>query len=97
MSESATSGSPHCSGDSLLLQQYRGCAVRAFIGDIWPLRPEDDRIDHPPVVPMGRYGAQEETLPGFAGTAFLVSNVRHDVAIAGTINLLQGPPVLPRN
>ena len=35
-------------------------------------RPQDDRIDPygPPVVPMVRYGAQEETLPGFAGTAF---------------------------
>jgi hypothetical protein len=28
---------------------------------------------------------------------FLVSNVRHNVAIAGTIKLLQGPPVLPLN
>ena len=35
-------------------------------------RPEDDRVDPygPPVVPVIRYGAQEETLPGFAGTAF---------------------------
>jgi hypothetical protein len=35
-------------------------------------RPQDDRIDPygPPAVPVLRYGAQEETLPGFAGTAF---------------------------
>ena len=35
-------------------------------------RPQDDRIDPygPPVVPVVRYGPQEATLPGFAGTAF---------------------------
>jgi hypothetical protein len=35
-------------------------------------RPEDDRVDPygPPVVPVVRYGPQEATLPGFAGTAF---------------------------
>ena len=35
-------------------------------------RPQDDRIDPygPPVVPVIRVGPQEETLPGFAGTAF---------------------------
>ena len=35
-------------------------------------RPQDDRIDPygPPVVPVVRYGAQEQTLPGFEGTAF---------------------------
>jgi hypothetical protein len=45
--------------DSYLVPQYR-------------YRPEDDRVDPygPPVVPVLRYGAQEETPPGFAGTAF---------------------------
>ena len=35
-------------------------------------RPEDDRIDPygPPPVPVVRYGPQEETVPGFASTAF---------------------------
>ena len=35
-------------------------------------RPQDDRIDPygPPAVPVVRYGPQEATLPGFAGTAF---------------------------
>jgi hypothetical protein len=35
-------------------------------------RPQDDRIDPygPPVVPVVRYGAQEATVPGFAGTTF---------------------------
>jgi hypothetical protein len=35
-------------------------------------RPEDDRVDPygPPVAPVVSYGAQEYTLPGFAGTAF---------------------------
>ena len=35
-------------------------------------RPQDDRVDPygPPVVPVVRYGPQEATLPGFAGTAF---------------------------
>ena len=44
----------------------------SYIVPRYRYRPEDDRIDPygPPVVPMGRYGAQEETLPGFAGTAF---------------------------
>jgi hypothetical protein len=35
-------------------------------------RPEDDRIDPygPPLAPVVSYGAQEYTLPGFAGTTF---------------------------
>jgi hypothetical protein len=35
-------------------------------------RPQDDRVDPygPPVVPVVRYGPQEMTLPGFAGTTF---------------------------
>jgi hypothetical protein len=35
-------------------------------------RPQDDRVDPygPPVVPVVRYGAQEQTVPGFEGTAF---------------------------
>ena len=35
-------------------------------------RPQDDRVDPygPPLAPVVSYGAQEYTLPGFAGTAF---------------------------
>jgi len=35
-------------------------------------RPEDDRIDPygPPLAPVVSYGAQEYTLPGYAGTTF---------------------------
>ena len=44
----------------------------SYIVPRYRYRPQDDRIDPygPPVVPMVRYGAQEETPPGFAGTAF---------------------------
>lgn len=44
----------------------------SYIVPRYRYRPQDDRIDPygPPVVPMVRYGAQEETLPGFAGTTF---------------------------
>src|SRR5260370_17816141 len=44
----------------------------SYIVPRYRYRPQDDRIDPygPPVVPMVRYGAQEETLPGFAGAAF---------------------------
>jgi hypothetical protein len=44
----------------------------SYIVPRYRYRPQDDRIDPygPPVVPVVRYGAQEETLPGFASTAF---------------------------
>jgi hypothetical protein len=44
----------------------------SYIVPRYRYRPQDDRIDPygPPAVPVVRYGAQEETLPGFAGTAF---------------------------
>lgn len=44
----------------------------SYIVPRYRYRPEDDRIDPygPPIVPVVRYGAQEETLPGFAGSAF---------------------------
>ena len=44
----------------------------SYIVPRYRYRPQDDRIDPygPPVVPVVRYGPQEETLPGFAGSAF---------------------------
>ena len=38
-------------------------------------------------------GLKRQRCPVLPVPHFLVSNVRHDVAIAGTIKLLQGPPV----
>jgi hypothetical protein len=44
----------------------------SYIVPRYRYRPQDDRIDPygPPVVPVVRYGPQEATLPGFAGTEF---------------------------
>jgi hypothetical protein len=42
-------------------------------------------------------GLKRKRCPVLPVPHFLVSNVRHDVAIAGTIKLLQGPPAAGLN